>query len=194
MIKTTIFGGVLFLLPLVVVALVVGKGFQLSMLLAKPLDTILPIENVAGVALVNVLAVVVMLAICYAAGLAARREVIRDKVKRLDAALVEIVPIYAFAKTMVSSIVHAEDEAGTLTPVMVHFDDYSQIALEVERNDDAVVIFLPGSPGPWSGSTVIVDSKRVSKLSMSSHEAVKLIRVLGRGSVGLEKSIAKSSS
>ena len=41
LIKTTIIGGVLFLLPLVVIALIIGKAYQIGMLVAGPLGALL---------------------------------------------------------------------------------------------------------------------------------------------------------
>ena len=67
--KTTILGGALFLVPLAFVAIVLGKAFEVSMLLAAPLDGLIPLERVAGIALANIIAIVLILAICFAAGL-----------------------------------------------------------------------------------------------------------------------------
>ena len=185
MIKTTIFGGILFLLPLVILVLVLGKALQLTLLLAKPIQTMVPVESVAGIALIDLLAVILLLAVCYLAGLAAKVALIRSKVSGLDEVLGNNVPLYAIIKTIISSIAKAEDEAGTLHPVIVRFDDYSQIAFEVERQDEQVVIYLPGAPSPWSGSTLLVEASRVSPLDMPATQAVKLLRALGRGSAKL---------
>lgn len=185
MIKTTILGGVLFLLPLAVVALVLGKAFQISLILAKPIQAVLPAESMAGIALIDVLAVILLLAICYCTGLIARQAVIKAKVGWLDDALSNNVPIYAILKTMISSVAQAEDEAGTLSPILVRFDDYAQIAFEVERQGDQVVVFLPGAPSPWSGSSILVEANRVEPLDMPATQAVKQVRALGRGSAGV---------
>ena len=45
-----------------------------------------------------------------------------------------------------------------------------------------VVVFLPGAPNPWSGSVVYVSEDRVEPLDMLPQDAIKNIRVLGRGS------------
>jgi len=183
MIKTTIVGGALFLLPLVILAFVLGKAFEISMLVAKPFNSIIPIERFAGVALVNILAVILLLIVCYAAGLLASHSAVKDKISTLDGALIGMIPVYAFVKTMVSSIANAEDESGTLRPILINFDEYAQIAFEVERDDNQVVVYLPGAPSPWSGSTTVVDVGRVSPLKIGSHEAAKLVQLLGRGSL-----------
>ncbi len=182
-IRTTIVGGLMFLLPLVVVALIIGKAFQISMLVAEPLGALIPVDRVGGVALANILAALVIFVLCYLAGLVARRSSIKEKVARIEGLLIATIPGYAFAKTMVSGVVKAEDEVGKMTPVLVRLDDYQQIAFEVERTPGGnVVVFLPGAPNPWSGSVVYVSEDRVEPLDMLPQDAIKNIRVLGRGS------------
>jgi len=182
-IKATLVGGLLFLLPLVVVVLIIGKAFQISMMVAKPLGALIPIDSVGGVALVNILAALVILVLCYLAGLLARVSGVKRKVAGLEELLVAAIPGYAFAKTMVSGVVKAEDEVGKMTPVLVRLDDYKQIAFEVERTPGGnVVIFLPGAPNPWSGSVAYVSEDRVETLDMTPQAAIKNLRVLGRGS------------
>ena len=185
MIRTTIVGGALFLLPLVIATYFLSKAFEIGMLVARPIDQFIPIERFAGVALVNILAVILILLVCYLAGLAAKVALVKSKVGGLDEVLANNVPLYAIIKTIISSIAKAEDEAGTLHPVIVRFDDYSQIAFEVERQDEQVVIYLPGAPSPWSGSTLLVEASRVSPLDIPATQAVKLLRALGRGSAKL---------
>ena len=67
---------------------------------------------------------------------------------------------------------------------MVQFDDYSQIAFEIERAPGGkVALYLPGAPSPWSGTVAYVDPDRVRPLSMTIREALTNIRMLGSGSV-----------
>ena len=57
-----------------------------------------------------------------------------------------------------------------------------------ESRGGNVVVFLPGAPNPWSGSVVYVSEDRVESLDMAPIDAVKNIRVLGRGSAKLASS------
>ena len=71
----------------------------------------------------------------------------------------------------------------TLKTVLAKFDDYSQIAFEVERlSDGRAIVFLPGAPDAWSGSTVVVDADRITPLDLKSLEVVRLAKNLGKGS------------
>jgi uncharacterized membrane protein len=184
-IRTTIIGGVFFLIPLAFLALVLGKAFQISMMIAEPIDALIPVDMVGGVALATALAVLILLIVCFLAGLLARQARFAVFTQRLDEALIAVLPGYAIAKSMIGGLVQAQDAVSALKPVLVRFDDYSQIAFEVERTEAAVTVFLPGAPAAWSGSSVFVAPERVTPVDLPPHEVVKELRLLGRG--GVEK-------
>lgn len=181
--KTTILGGFLFLVPLAFIVIVLGKTYQVSMMVAGPLDKIIPVSSIGGVAFVNILAILLLLAVCFLAGLVARGGWFSGRIEKLDGFLIDVMPGYAVAKGMIGSVAKENDIAVVMVPVLVRFDDYDQIAFEIERTDTQAVIFLPGAPSAWSGSTVVVDVGRVQPLNMPVHQTVKLMRVLGRGSL-----------
>jgi len=48
--KTTILGGLLFLVPLAGLAIILSKAYDLSTMVVTPIDRIIPIETIAGAA------------------------------------------------------------------------------------------------------------------------------------------------
>ena len=68
-IKTMIVGGLIFLVPFAVALLVFGKVYSVALRLAEPLDGMIPIEAIGGVALANILAVAIILLACFLAGI-----------------------------------------------------------------------------------------------------------------------------
>jgi uncharacterized membrane protein len=179
--KTTILGGALFLVPLVFVVLILSKAFEISMLLAAPIERLIPLNRVAGVALADLLAILLIIFVCYLAGLAAHFGPIAARVKRVEDLLIDILPGYVIAKGVVGGVTKNDTAKSVLHPVMVSFDDYDQIAFEIERFDNKAVVFLPGAPSAWSGASVVVDLARVKKLDLPPHKVVSLLRVMGRG-------------
>jgi len=181
--RATIIGGVVFLVPFVALAVVLGKAFALMRRLAEPVGALLPVQSVAAVALADILAVIALLVACLAAGLAARSSAGRRLAVKLEGAMLATIPGYQFVKGMADSLASSDELAQSFTPVVARFDDYSQIAFEVERTaSGAVVVYLPGAPNPWSGSVAYVDPERIEKLDMTVAAAVRNIRQLGRGS------------
>lgn len=183
--RTTLLGGILLLIPLVFASLILGKAYQYSMIVAGPIGEFFGTETVLGTLAVNVMAVILILALCFVGGLIAQMSFIRKHVDRVDAILIELIPGYSIAKSMVAGVVDPTTAMGALKPVLAEFDDNSQIAFEVDRNGDTVVLFLPGAPGAWSGTSIAMDASRVTPLDLPTHQVSGLLRVLGRGSASI---------
>jgi len=182
-IKTTVLGGMLFLVPVVVLIAIVGKGLQLTSALAAPIGELLGVDTIAGVAVVELLAVGVLVLICFLAGLVAETPRAKRWVRSLEENLLEKIPTYQLLKTKAQSALEFEN-SERLQTVKVRFDDSWQLAFEMRRTDSGdVVLFLPGAPDPWSGSICIVTADRVEKLDMTVRAVVKLLKSLGRGPI-----------
>lgn len=181
-IKTTIIGGLIFLVPVAIIAVVIGKAYSIMLVVAEPLDELIPIDQIGGIAFVNVLALLSIILVCFIAGIIAKSALAKKAYRSLDNFLM-VVPGYALVKGITNSFSSGEEAAKTLIPDMVKFDECTQICFEVERSPEGnVVIFLPGAPDPWGGGVVTVSSKRVERLDMSLTEATRMIQQLGRSS------------
>ncbi|MBW1789869.1 MAG: hypothetical protein JRK53_25185, partial [Deltaproteobacteria bacterium] len=102
-IKTTAIGGLLFMIPIVIVAMILGKAYKVMMLVAVPLDKLIPIEAIGGVALVNILAVLSIFVGCFLAGLVAKSKLGKATFTWIDAKLLMIFPGYTYLKGMTDS-------------------------------------------------------------------------------------------
>ena len=89
--KTTILGGIFFLVPVAVLGIVIGKAYQFSLKIAAPLDAIIPITRFAGIAFVNILAVILILLVCFIAGLLVKRGLLGSRAEKLDGFLIGLL-------------------------------------------------------------------------------------------------------
>ena len=94
LIKTTILGGILFLVPIVIFVAIIGKALKLSSLIAAPLAERLFVDSAGGFAAVHILAVAILIAICFVAGLAARTTVAKKLVTSLEMNVLDKIPAY----------------------------------------------------------------------------------------------------
>jgi uncharacterized membrane protein len=180
-IKTTILGGLVFLVPCIIVILLVAEAFKVMGLLAAPLSTWIPVDSIGGIATANIITVLAILIVCFLAGLVATSGVGRRIYRSMDDKLLMLFPRYAFVKSMTESM-SADEVKKTLQPVRVTFDDHSQIAFEVERDEQGLVtVFLPGAPDPWSGSVAQVTNDRIEDLDTNFNAVVQSLRKAGRG-------------
>jgi uncharacterized membrane protein len=178
--KTTIIGGVLFLVPVGVLVIVLAKVIELMLLVAEPLADFVPIDTVAGVAVANILAAVILVLICFIAGLIARRALIRTTVERIEDAFLSKLPGYVLIKGILSGL--KEDDTDRLHVVAARFHDSARIGLEIERlNDGRVVVMTPSSPNPWSGPVHIMEADRVRRLDLPMPTYMENVERFGQG-------------
>jgi uncharacterized membrane protein len=183
--KTTLIGGIVFLLPISILVLILGKAYQIMVKLSAPLASWLPIDTIGGIAKANLLAVIAIIVVCFVAGLFSKSRLASRLVESLESGVLLSVPGYTFIKGLTSGLAGG-DEENQLAPVLVRFDDYWQVAFRVERlADGRVALFIPGAPEPSSGSIVIVDEERVQPLKRTMAEAIHNIRGMGMGSGAL---------
>jgi len=182
LIRTTLIGGILFLIPLVFAVVVVGKAFQIMKVVATPLAKLIPAQNLAGYAVVELLTVGIMILGCLLAGTLARSPWGRKVNEKLDAVLLQMIPGYAWVKGITGGI-RDDDAEDLLKPVLVRFDDQTQLGLEVDRAADGrVTVYVPGAPDPRSGAVSYVTSDRIQPVNAGFKAVVKICKNLGRGS------------
>ena len=182
LIRTTLVGGVLFLIPLVFVVLLIGKSFKILKVVTQPLATWIPSDYFGGPAPVVVLTSIIMFVLCFVVGLLAYSPPARRMHAKLDAILLQIIPGYAWAKGMTGSL-SDDDAEEVLKPVFVRLDDMSQIGFEVDRTEAGLVaVYLPAAPNAREGSVGYFEQDRIEPITAGLKSVVQCYKKLGRGS------------
>jgi uncharacterized membrane protein len=176
--KKTVLGGVIFLIPFVILLAVAGKAYEVMEKVAAPVASAIGIERIGAVAVINVVTVLAIIAVCYVAGLLATSKLGKGAYHGIDEKMINIFPRYSFVKSVTAEV--SDRQAGAMKVVLIRFDDQSQIGFEVERSGEQVVVFLPGSPDPWSGAVSLVTPDRVTPLKVEFKTAVRTMRLAGR--------------
>src|SRR5262245_32499457 len=94
MLETTVVGGLLFLLPLVLVALLLGHAIRLAGKLAKPITDTLQVDAVIGSGGEEVLAIVMLVAVSILAGVFARTKAGRSMMRWAEGSFLGGLPPY----------------------------------------------------------------------------------------------------
>ena len=180
--KTTMVGGVLFLVPIIIFIAIIGKALELTKKLAAPLSALIPVDSIGNIAMANLLAVVIVFLICFLAGLAAKSTLASKSIGALESRALSKIPVYGLLKSKIDAIVQPEKAEG-MKPVLTRFDDSWQIAFEVERIQGGVVaIYLPGAPDPWSGSVCFVTEDRIQPIELTLLPVLRILKGIGKGS------------
>jgi uncharacterized membrane protein len=184
--KTTAIGGLLFLLPLIVIGALIGQVVPIVLSIAEVLGEFIPLKTAGGIGLLILLAVVVVLLLCFAAGLLARRSLGRKISENFEKYLLLLFPRYGIIKDQMAGSIGGKNARPSMKPVLARLDDSLRMGFEIERPDTGLVtVYLPGSPDPWLGTVVLLNADRVEPVDMEFGDAVTIFEQLGRGSAAL---------
>jgi len=180
--KTTIIGGGVFVIPFIIVVALLLKAMEIMTVIAAPLDSLIPVDKIGGIAIANLLALILVIIICFLAGLAAKSLYAKRIHESIDSKLRLFIPGYAFLKGMTGGL-EEDGEDNHMIPVIAKLDDSAQIGFEVDRLESGlVVVYLPGAPNPWSGSVVLMTEDRIEKLNLKFIGVTKVMQRIGIGS------------
>jgi uncharacterized membrane protein len=188
--KTTAIGGLIFLLPLAAIGGLLGYVFNIMLVIYEPAKDYLPDSSYGVTSLLFLIAVGVLVLLCFLCGLAARRAIARKFTQAVEKNLVMVFPKYAIYKDILAGNIGGDSHSPSLIPVTIHFDDSIRIGYEAGRTERGlVIVYLPGSPDPWLGSVVLVQPERIQPLDVEFNETSAICERLGRGSERLLSSI-----
>ncbi|MEG2100656.1 hypothetical protein B0A75_01240 [Flavobacterium oncorhynchi] len=186
-IKATFLGGILFLVPLVVLLIVLEKGYVIVQKTTLPLVNSFPKVNVLGIAIQELIGILIIILICFVAGVLAKTANAKKLVQKLEDGILSFVPGYSFMKSMNENILGFESNED-LKVILVPTDAGLQFAFLIEQvNENQFTVFIPDAPNPWSGSVVFVEKKDITDIQITQKQALACIRKLGYGSKELLK-------
>jgi uncharacterized membrane protein len=178
--KATIAGGLLFLLPVVLIVIVLGYAVQLAGKVAEPISEFLPVDAVLGVPGVTILAVLLLIVVSLVAGLFARTSGGKRIMRWSENSL--LGGKYRLVKSMAEGLAQVESTEG-VHPALVSIEDGWQIGYLLEPLENGwVAVFLPQAPTPMSGNVMYLPADRVRPLGMTMVEAMAIVKRIGVGS------------
>ena len=144
--RTTILGGALFLAPFVILLILLGKALEITRGAIRPIAERLPFESLIGLEAPKILAGLLLVVVCFVAGLFARTSRAKRLVGWLETALLSNLPGYSFMKNVGEEYAAGAPTSGHES-VLVRLDDSYQLGFLVDRLASGhVVVFLPGAP------------------------------------------------
>jgi uncharacterized membrane protein len=183
--KTTLIGGLLVILPIYVSFILLAKTLGGVVALLSPITAAIP----AGVQFRQVVAILIVLAGCFLAGLLVRtRSGVRAK-SALERALLEKVPGYSLMRGLAARV--AGDERGAIfTPALVEIEEALSPGFIIEELEDGrYTVLVPSVPTPAAGSLFILPRERVHPLDVPFTSVVKVISKWGAGAGELARGV-----
>ncbi len=182
-VRSTLIGGLVFLVPLAVLGTIVVWAVQLALKGITPVFEWLPDKSIGGVSLAVVSTVAALVIACFLAGLVAEMAILR-RLGEWAERLALLVPGYALMKNVGADMVGIEGKHPAKT-ALVRFESSWQLAFLMETlSDGRQVVFVPAVPRALVGTLHIMAADQVQVLAISVSAALD---VLGRLGVGLQE-------
>ena len=184
-VRTTMRGGLLFIVPLILLIAVLHHGVVLLRPVVVPLAAHFPEHRIAGVGVTTLLGIALILILSFVVGLIGRTAAGRRCREWLDWAFLGRVPGYTILKSALGSTGSETEEVAV---VLVRIEDAWQLGLLMEAHEDGHrTVYVPGAPNPASGSIYYLTEDRVRPAGIPMRSAFAAIRRLGVGSKDLLK-------
>jgi uncharacterized membrane protein len=180
-IKTTITGGLLFLIPVVLIVMVVGKAFRLLSPLVEKALVLLHIETGFGKLFLSIITAVLLGVIAFIAGLMIRLNRVKRVGKVIEELVLKFVPGFAYLKVIAGEQTGVEAQSNWKA-VLLEDNAAWVIAFIVEENANGYsVVFIPESPKADSGNSKMILTSSLRYHPMSMREALNCLRHYGAG-------------
>jgi uncharacterized membrane protein len=186
--KTTVLGGALVVLPAWLTVLLLLKALMQLQVIVKPVGAVLP----EGVVHPRVMAVLALLAICFAVGALVRTAIGRQVGRAVERTVLERLPGYTTLRSVAEQLGDMENARG-FKPALVEIEEALAPAFIVEEHADGrFTVFLPSAPTPAAGTILIIDGARVHPVDVPLPTAFKVVTKWGTGAGELLAAMRRS--
>ncbi|MEF9897563.1 MAG: hypothetical protein RR736_01130 [Pseudomonas sp.] len=185
-IKTTIAGGLLLILPLVLIFVLIEKAIHL---LSGPVQKVVPLFSgfsVAGVTSVTLATVILLALFCFLAGLLAKTAIATRTLDTLETRLLGNLPGYQLLKDATARFAGLDDIEGARVGMISEGEGY-RFGLVLESRGDWLLIYLPdgGPAGGTAGEVRAIPSTEVRLTDIPWLSLIGCLRRGGRGTLEL---------
>ena len=185
-IRTTVIGGLLFILPLILIIVLIEKAIHL---LQGPVQKLLPMFSgfdVAGVTLISLATLLGLILLCFLAGLVARTAIASRALASVEDKVLGNLPGYQLFKDISTRVAGMDNDGNTQVGMIAEGDGW-RLCLVLEAAGDWVTIYMPdgGPAGGTAGEVRLVPASQVVVTDVSWLPLVASLRRGGRGALDM---------
>jgi len=170
--------GLITVVPVYLAVLLLLKAMKSVLGLVSPFARLLPDWLPAA----NILALLLLLIVCFLVGVAVRTAAGRAARKRLEESLFSRLPGFSLLRSLTQQLTGRGDEK-VWKPALIEIEDALVPGFIIEELEDGrLTVFVPSVPTPLAGAVYILDRERVHALDIPFTQAVSTISRWGAGS------------
>ncbi len=180
-IKTTLFGGLLILLPLMLLWLGLQEIAGLLIEMATPIADLFPKGPFEDLAAPGLVAALLIVGVSFALGLAARSYILSRIGRQIENSVLEKLPMYRMLKIMSGALV--DSDTGEVVPALVKDGaGGGDPCYVIEKHKDGrATVLLPWSPASFAGSIKVVQQSTLEAVPCTLDEFSRSISQVGVG-------------
>ena len=174
--KTTAMGGVLVLVPLLIMYIMVTELLDITIDIATSVTSVFP-ENFLGELDEHmVVAFLLLFSAAFLMGLTLRSSLLRRLGRTIEEATLGRLTIYVAIKRLSRGLLGGVDNNAFQTGLVTVSEGARQLVYIVEDHGQGLLtVFVPLSPMGLTGSIWLLDEKKVERLPMSVGQASKVV-------------------
>jgi len=177
---SALISGLITVVPVYLAVLLLLKAMKSVLGLVSPFAKMLPDWLPAE----NILALLLVLFVCFLVGVAVRTTAGRAARERLEKSLFSRLPGFALLRSLTQQLAGRGDKVWK--PALVEIEDALVPGFIIEELEDGrMTVFVPSVPTPLAGAVYILNRERVHALDVPFTQAVSTISRWGAGSSDL---------
>jgi uncharacterized membrane protein len=189
LIKTTLIGGLLVVLPIYLSVLLLAKTLGGLLSLLSPVTAAIP----ADARFRQVFAILIVLAVCLVVGLLVRTRLGLWLKTAFERSVLEKIPGYTLVRGLTKRVSGDQSDVA-FRPALVELEDALSPAFIIEELEDGrYTVLVPSVPTPAAGALFILPRERVHPVDVPFTQAVKVISKWGVGAGAMARGVSVGS-
>ncbi len=187
--KSALIGGIFIVLPIILVVFLVAEALDMIGTFTDPIAELLPVEEIGGVAVAELVGLAILLLICFLVGAGVRTKAGSRANRWLEESVLGRVPGYRAIRNMLRQFGGQEADGMFIPAVVTMAPDVLALGLTVEEHDNGyVTVMIPSAPTATSGIVRYMPARDVRKIDATFTDVFNAITYWGAGSGELFRS------
>jgi uncharacterized membrane protein len=182
-VRTHVVTGFIFIMPVLITLAVIARFWNRMLAIGGKCSKLLRLHTVLGPSGDAVMAIVLFLLVCIAAGYLVRFSFLKRMSDRIDQRLNDLIPGYSQIRAETKKKIGVgEEREATFPACLVKVQELWQPGYVIEENLDGTrIVFVPHAPFVASGQVYVVHPGQLEELTIDSVALNTHLRQLGKG-------------
>jgi len=183
-IRTTLFGGVIVVLPLTIFILLAKLVFDFLRSIVAPISKLIRIPFITNDLVIDAITLVLIIVFFFFVGLFVQTRLGSGLVTLIERELFNRLPLYGTIKETVLQFTGAKKMPFSQVVLVEAFGNETRMYGFVadEHENGKITVFVPTAPNPTNGFIFYLERDQVEYLDVKPEDAIRMIISIGTGS------------